>query len=117
MFRAAPHRKSRRPVPAAPLHTSSARGLSSRAWARLSARSRLWIRSLSVRSVATAPAPGRTQRGVVLFDHCQWGAFSAPDPNGKLDAGLIRSVKIGCNTTTEHLRFIVRDVSWVKYAD
>ncbi len=53
---------------------------------------------------------------VVLFKRANWGAFSQPDKNNQLDAAQIRAFKIGLNTKDEHVRYIIRDVRWVKYA-
>jgi hypothetical protein len=50
----------------------------------------------------------------VLFADCAWGAWSKPDPNGKLDTGQLVSYKIGCNTGGEHVRYVIRDVRWVR---
>jgi hypothetical protein len=52
---------------------------------------------------------------VVLFRECAWGGFSKSDPDHRLDLGQIRTLKIGGNTKEEHVRFIIRDVAWVKY--
>lgn len=53
---------------------------------------------------------------VVLFKRASWGALSKPDENNQLDPSQIRTFKIGLNTKEEHVRYIVRDVRWVKYA-
>ena len=60
------------------------------------------------------PAIGKPYPTAVLFRDCVWGLWSKPDPDGRLDPGQIAALKIGCNTKDEHVRFIVRDVAWVK---
>jgi hypothetical protein len=60
------------------------------------------------------PKAGKPYRAVVLFRDCVWGSWSRPDPDGQLEPGQIAALKIGCNTQDEHVRFIVRDVAWVK---
>lgn len=59
---------------------------------------------------------GKPYRAVILFKRSNWGVFSKADPGGKLDLDQIRSLRIGLNTQDDHVRFIVRDVAWVKYA-
>jgi hypothetical protein len=59
---------------------------------------------------------GRAYRVVVFFRECAWGGFSKPDTDNKLGLDQIRTMKLGCNTKEEHVRFILRDVAWVKYA-
>jgi hypothetical protein len=59
---------------------------------------------------------GKAYRVVVFFRECAWGGFSKPDPDNKLGLDQIRTMKLGCNTKEEHVRFILRDVAWVKYA-
>lgn len=55
-------------------------------------------------------------QAVVLFKRASWGAFSRPDDNQRLDPAQIRTSKIGLNTKDEHVRYLIRDVRWVKYA-
>ena len=68
---------------------------------------------------ANLPKPlemNKPYRAVVLFKLSNWGSWSKADDNGQLDPAQIRAVKIGLNTKEEHVRYLVRDVAWVKYA-
>ena len=58
---------------------------------------------------------GKPCRTVVMFRECGWGGFSKPDPDQQLVPDQIRALKLGCNTKEEHIRFVIRDVMWVKY--
>ena len=60
---------------------------------------------------------GRPYRCVVLFGECPWGDWSPEDRNRGLDVGEIRRLRLGCNTDQSHVRFLLRDVAWVKYRE
>jgi hypothetical protein len=59
---------------------------------------------------------GGVQPTVALFSGCSWGAHSAPDTNGRLDAGDIVRLMVGINATPRsRVRFVVRNLSWVRF--
>jgi len=61
------------------------------------------------------PKPGETVEAVAILADAQYGTgWSKPDDNGKLDADKIKSVKIGCNTKGDAVRFAFKNVRWVK---
>ncbi|MBE3069723.1 MAG: hypothetical protein IMZ66_05755 [Planctomycetes bacterium] len=61
------------------------------------------------------PEPGKPIEAVALFEGAVHGAgWSKPDPNGRLDAGEIRAMAIGCNPKTERLAFRIENVRWLR---
>jgi hypothetical protein len=61
------------------------------------------------------PAKSGWTRAVCLFDHMQWGSFSAPDPNKHLDTNAIAVLMIGFNTTRDEVWIEVRDVKLLRF--
>ncbi|MFQ6096309.1 MAG: hypothetical protein ACE5O2_01185 [Armatimonadota bacterium] len=55
------------------------------------------------------------RRVVFPFDELVWGAFSAQDPNRRLDLGQISAIRIGVNTRNEAVTLEVRDVTLVRF--
>ena len=63
----------------------------------------------------TSPKAGQPIDAVVRLDAADWGAtWSLPDPNSRLDAGQVRAVRIGCNTTASHLRYRFKNLRWLR---
>jgi len=61
------------------------------------------------------PKPGETVDAVAVLSSAQFGTgWSKPDDNGKLDVDKIKSLKIGCNTKGESVKFVFKNVRWVK---
>ncbi len=61
------------------------------------------------------PQLGRTDEVLVMLEQdAQFGSgWSPPDPNGHLDMDKIRSIRLGCNTKDDRVRFQVSDFRWV----
>jgi hypothetical protein len=59
-------------------------------------------------------ARGEWTRAVCAFESLEWGSFSPPDPNGKLDTGAVRALLIGLNTPRSALWLEVRGVELVR---
>jgi hypothetical protein len=57
---------------------------------------------------------GKPLPAYVRFADLAWGAFSPTDPEGKITPGQIAVMKIGCNTRDARVRYIIRNVRWVK---
>ena len=68
-----------------------------------------------VADVMVQPKRGQPLEAVACFDNATFGeGWSKPDPNGHLDPSDLRSFKIGCNTKTSHVKFILRNLRWGK---
>ncbi|MCY3020875.1 MAG: hypothetical protein NTW87_17805 [Planctomycetota bacterium] len=68
-----------------------------------------------VGDLTVQPKPGETVDGLVVLSSTMHGTgWSKPDDNGKLDADKVRSIKIGCNTQGEKVKFAFKNVRWVK---
>lgn len=62
------------------------------------------------------PKPGETIEAAALFENATFGAgWSKPDPNHRLDPGEVISLKIGCNTKSDKVKFAIKNLRWVKY--
>lgn len=61
-----------------------------------------------------APAKADWQRVVFLFRDLEWGAFSSPDTNGKLDLAQVAQIELGSNTTRDEMILQFRDLRLVK---
>lgn len=58
-------------------------------------------------------AAGVTIEQLALMDVASHAdAWSAADPDGRLDPGEIRALRIGCNPRSEHVRFVIRHPAW-----
>lgn len=63
----------------------------------------------------TPPKAGQPIDAVVRLDAADWGAtWSLPDPNSRLDAGQVKAVRIGCNTTASHVRYRFKNLRWLR---
>lgn len=63
----------------------------------------------------TQPKAGQTVEALALFEHAAHGSgWAKPDPNGRLDPGQIRSLKIGCNLKAGRVKFALKNLRWVK---
>jgi hypothetical protein len=66
---------------------------------------------------AVQPKRGEAVQTVALFEDAVYGAgWSEPDPNGRLDVDRIRSIAVGCNLTTDRVRFRMADLVWLRGA-
>jgi hypothetical protein len=63
---------------------------------------------------AGAPASKQWQKLVFTFSDMVWGAFSSPDPKGKLDLDKISHIEVGFNTPLDDMTLEVRDLKLVK---
>jgi len=52
---------------------------------------------------------------VVLEDATFGSGWSPPDDNAQLDVDKVRAIKLGCNTTQDHVRYAFKDLRWVSY--
>ncbi|OGV65773.1 MAG: hypothetical protein A3K19_25800 [Lentisphaerae bacterium RIFOXYB12_FULL_65_16] len=56
------------------------------------------------------------QRAVCLFSSAAWGAWSKPDPDGKLQPAQLRKVMVGLNAKTNtKVRYVVTGLEWVRF--
>lgn len=56
------------------------------------------------------------QKLMALFGNTQWGSYSKPDPDGKLDPNQIRRLYVGINAKAKtRVRLLVRDIQWLKF--
>ena len=63
----------------------------------------------------TQPKPGQTVEALALFENATHGTgWSKPDPNGRLDADQIQTLKIGCNLQAGRVKFTIKNLRWVK---
>ena len=60
------------------------------------------------------PATADWQRVTFAFSDMGWGAFSPPDPNGKLDLDKITHLEVGFNTPADGMKMEVRNLRLVK---
>ena len=60
------------------------------------------------------PATADWQRVTFAFKDMGWGAFSSPDPNGKLDLDKVSHIEIGFNTPADDMTMEVRNLRLVK---
>ncbi|MBI5833363.1 MAG: hypothetical protein HZB16_13780 [Armatimonadetes bacterium] len=44
-----------------------------------------------------------------------WGAWSKADTNDRIDPEAFAAFKIGLNTKVAKVRYIIRDVAWVRF--
>ncbi|HUU09134.1 MAG TPA: hypothetical protein VM431_01190 [Phycisphaerae bacterium] len=66
----------------------------------------------------TQPERGKTVETVALFADGTHGAgWSKPDANGRLDVAEIRTMAIGCNPTSERMRYRIERVRWLRAAE
>lgn len=61
-----------------------------------------------------APAKAAWQRVVFLFRDLQWGSFSSPDTNGRLDLQQVAHIELGSNTARDEMILEFRDLRLVK---
>ena len=62
------------------------------------------------------PKKGARFEAIALVDHAVWGAtWSEPDSNGQLDLEKVKSIRIGCNTKDERVRFTIQNLRWLKF--
>lgn len=74
--------------------------------------------SAYVADFMTPPRPGETIEALAFLEGAVHGAtWSKPDANHRLDAGQIRVIKIGCNTSAKHLRFSFGNLRWVRFQE
>ena len=56
------------------------------------------------------------QRARVQFEHCKWGSYSKPDPNGRLDPEDVLMLLVGINARRHaRVRMAVQGLEWVKF--
>jgi hypothetical protein len=57
-----------------------------------------------------------SQRAVVLFRRCQWGSYTPPDPDGRLQPSNIRAILVGINAErNSQVRMVVSALEWIRY--
>lgn len=61
-----------------------------------------------------APARADWQRVVFLFRDLQWGSFSSPDDNGRLDLNRVSRIELGSNTARDEMTLEFRHLRLVK---
>ncbi len=62
------------------------------------------------------PNENGPQKLMALFSDTQWGSYSKPDPDGKLDPNQIRRLYVGINAKAKtRVRLLVRDIQWLKF--
>lgn len=61
-----------------------------------------------------APARADWQRVVFLFRDLQWGSFSSPDDNGRLDLNRVSHIELGSNTARDEMTLQFRHLRLVK---
>ena len=60
------------------------------------------------------PRLGETVECVARIDEATFGAtWSEPDPDARLDLPQVKSLRIGCNTQSNQVRFAIRDLRWL----
>jgi hypothetical protein len=59
------------------------------------------------------PKQGEPVETAVMFETATMGVGSKPDPNHLLEPGRIVSLKFGCNSQTERVRFMIKNVRWI----
>jgi len=70
--------------------------------------------SAYVADFMTPPKVGETIEALAFMEGAVHGqSWSKPDPNHRLDANQIRVVKIGCNASSERVRFAFGNLRWV----
>ena len=69
-----------------------------------------------VADLIVQPKPGgKSIEAIALLNSSVHGAvWSKTDPNGKLDVNKIKAVKIGCNTTADHVTYCIDNLRWIK---
>lgn len=72
--------------------------------------------SAYVADFMTPPRVGETTEALAFLEGAVHGtAWSKPDPNHRLDAGQIRVIKVGCNTSASHVRYSFGNLRWVQF--
>jgi len=62
------------------------------------------------------PKPGQTVETIALVERAGWGAtWSMADSNGRLDLPEVKSIRIGCNTKGDSVKFAVQDLRWIQF--
>lgn len=63
------------------------------------------------------PKPGQTVETIALVERVSWGAtWSMPDQNGRLDLPGVKSIRIGCNTKGDSVKFAIKELRWVRFS-
>ena len=63
------------------------------------------------------PAEGATVEGIARADLAIWGAtWSNPDDKSRLDLSDVRSIEIGCSTSSPSVKFLIKDLRWLRRA-
>ncbi len=69
-----------------------------------------------VSDLLAGPNPGQTIEAVAAFEGAAFGTgWSPPDPNNKLDPGLVNAVKIGLNTKDARVKYVIRNARWISF--
>ena len=58
---------------------------------------------------------GQPYRAVLRFGDMSWGPWSKPDTNEHIDPDSFAGFKIGLNTKAAKVRYLIRDVAWVRF--
>jgi hypothetical protein len=64
----------------------------------------------------TIPAAPTKRHVVLLFKDLEWGGFSPPAPNGRLDLSTVTSVRFGANTTANSVELEITDLQAVRFS-
>jgi hypothetical protein len=63
------------------------------------------------------PAPGTSVEAVARTELAIWGAtWSNPDDKSRLDLSDVRSLEIGCSTSSPSVKFLMKDLRWLRRA-
>ncbi|MBN1343401.1 MAG: hypothetical protein JXQ73_12010 [Phycisphaerae bacterium] len=72
--------------------------------------------SAYVAKVQFDPSKREPQRALALFQEAEYGSYSKPDANNRLDPDQIRTVLVGINAKRDStVKMTVRDLAWVGF--